>query len=402
MPLYKDKSFFVSDIIYRITGIGCTIFFIALVISLAGTLLWNSSASLKEFGFGFVSGKGWNTPFFEPLSASYRADEQMLSLRFADTPAENTVLTLTTAEGAVISASPTVSGRSVVFQLDEAVSGRLRIEIPKNASSQEGNQVGQDLVWNGEVDFDELVVSEFKDQAGAEWFPRLDDNTRIYGILPFIAGSLFSSLLSLLFAFPMALAAALFLSNFSRKFSPWTSFFAILIDLLAGIPSIIYGMWGLFFIVPIVGANLLSASLLLAIMTIPYAASLMKESISLVPEKYRHAALAMGASQTSLIFKVILPYARSGIIAGVLLSLGRALGETLAVSMVIGNRNQFPTSIFEPAQTIASLIANEYGESAGLKQSALIEAGFVLIIITILFSLLGRYIIRRMNKGSSQ
>ncbi|MGL5254172.1 MAG: phosphate ABC transporter permease subunit PstC [Brevinema sp.] len=402
MPLHKNKSFFLSDVLYRVTGTGCSVFFIALVISLAGTLLWNSGASLKEFGFKFISGKGWNTPFFEPLSASYRFDEQKLSIRFADTPSENTVLSLTSSTGDIISTTPTVSGRSVVFQLDDDISGSLHITIPKNTMSQNGNELGQDLFWSGEIDFDELVNSEFKDKSGVEWFPRLDDNTRIYGILPFIAGSLFSSLLSLLLAFPMALAAALFLSNFSQKFSPWTSFFAILIDLLAGIPSIIYGMWGLFFIVPIFGANLLSASLILSIMTVPYAASLMHESISLVPKKYHHAALAMGASQTSLIFRVVLPYARSGIIAGILLSLGRALGETLAVSMVIGNRNQFPTSIFEPAQTIASLIANEYGESAGLKQSALIEAGFVLIIITILFSLLGRYIIRQMNKGGSK
>ncbi|MGL5955503.1 MAG: phosphate ABC transporter permease subunit PstC, partial [Brevinema sp.] len=186
---------------------------------------------------------------------------------------------------------------------------------------------------------------------------------------------------------------ALLITEYSK--SNIIKLFTTLIDLLAGIPSVIYGLWGLFFLVPRFGANILTSSLVLSIMIMPYAASLSREAISLVPDKLKQAGFGLGASRFKVICHVILPYARSGIIAGVLLTLGRALGETLAVTMVIGNRNQIPTSLFDPAQTISSLIANEYGEASGLKQSALIEAGLVLMIIVLLFSLLGRIIIRK-------
>lgn len=400
MQLPKNQRFFLSDVFYKTAGLGSTLLFVGLVLSLVGSLLWNSRLSLERFGFSFITGERWHAPFFEPSSVGIRADDNAFVIRFTAPPLNLEAVTIAKA-GQTLLYSIEAAGKGAFFTLEEGLEGAYTITIPASISTEDRDTLGKDIIWQGSVEFSELASQSFT-QSGKEWQPTSDENTRMYGILPFILGSVISSLLALCIACPAALAAALYLTDFSKKNSPSAMLFAVLIDLLAGIPSIIYGMWGLFFVVPRLGANLLSASIILSIMTVPYAASLMAESIRLVPEKIRQAGLALGASQTRLIFNVVLPYARSGIIAGVLLSLGRALGETLAVTMVIGNRNAIPTSLIEPAQTIASLIANEYGEASGLKQSALIEGGFVLILITIFFSLIGRWIIRRMNKGGAQ
>ncbi len=172
-------------------------------------------------------------------------------------------------------------------------------------------------------------------------------------------------------------------------------------ELLAGIPSVIYGFWAFYFLAGSgglnMGSNILSASLVLSIMIIPYAASLGREVISLVPSDIKEAAYGMGATRYAVTRSVILPYASSGIFAGILLSFGRALGETMAVTMVIGNANRIPGGLLQPGQTIASLIANEYGEAHGMHLSALTELGLVLFVITMLFGVLGRYVIKKLR-----
>jgi len=148
------------------------------------------------------------------------------------------------------------------------------------------------------------------------------------------------------------------------------------------------------------GVGIFTASLVLSIMIIPYSASIGREVISLVPSDLKEAALSLGATRFEVIRQVILPYAGSGIVAGILLSLGRALGETMAVTMVIGNSNFIPKGIFSPANTLASVIANEFTEATGnLYLASLIELGLVLFIVTTLINLIGKLIIRRMGVG---
>jgi len=240
--------------------------------------------------------------------------------------------------------------------------------------------------------------------AGRDWNP----DALSFGGLPFIVGSVLTSLLALLISLPFSVAIAIFLGEFRSK-GKIRSFLASAIDLLAGIPSIIYGAWGLFVLVPLVqkielplasrgvlplGVGILSASLLLAIMIIPYSASLSREVVSLVPGDLKEAAYALGGTRLAVIKRVSLPWSFSGIIAGELLAFGRALGETMAVAMVIGNMNEIPRNLFSPGATIASLIANEFAESSGLHISALTGMGLALFAITVAFSLAGRLAIQ--------
>lgn len=173
-------------------------------------------------------------------------------------------------------------------------------------------------------------------------------------------------------------------------------------------PSIIYGFWGIFVLVPIVqkiqlslgiapyGVGIFTSSIILTIMILPYSASIGREVIQLVPDDLKEAAYSLGATRFEVIRKVILPYARSGIFAGIILSLGRALGETMAVTMLIGNQNKIPKGIFSPGNTMASLIANDFAETTEeLYLSAIIEIGLILFLLTMIINLIGRIIIRK-------
>ena len=183
------------------------------------------------------------------------------------------------------------------------------------------------------------------------------------------------------------------------------------IELLAGIPSVIYGFWGLFVLVPIIrafeikmgiipyGAGIFTAALILSLMIIPFAISLGKEVIALVPEELKEAAIALGATPFDVVRYVVLPYAKSGIFAGNLMAFGRAVSETMAVTMVIGNANKIPSSIFSPGNTLASVIANEFAEAAeNLYLSSLVQLGLVLLIITALFNFIGTLTIKKLSK----
>jgi phosphate transport system permease protein len=200
---------------------------------------------------------------------------------------------------------------------------------------------------------------------GKTWNPVTGE----FGALPFLVGTLITSFLSLAISLPFSLSLSIFLGEYSTK-GTVASLLQSAIELLAGIPSIIYGFWGLFILVPIVrfieiklgvtpiGVGIFTSALVLSIMIIPYAASLGREVIRLVPDELKEAAYSLGATRFEVIKKVILPYVISGITAGNLLALGRAIGETMAVTMVIGNSNVIPKSIFAPANTMASVIAN--------------------------------------------
>jgi phosphate transport system permease protein len=230
-----------------------------------------------------------------------------------------------------------------------------------------------------------------------------------FGALPFLAGTLLTSVLALLISISFALAISIFLGEYFRS-GVMSSFVKGAVELLAGIPSVIYGFWGLAFLVPAVrfiemkigvapyGVGIFTASLILSIMIIPYSASLGREVITLVPSDLKEAALSLGATRFEVIRKVILPHARSGIAAGVLLSLGRALGETMAVTMVIGNANMLPKSIFAPGNTMASIIANEFTEATGkVYLASLIEIALVLFVVTAVINIAGRILIARLS-----
>jgi phosphate transport system permease protein len=239
------------------------------------------------------------------------------------------------------------------------------------------------------------------------WGRTWDPVNNIYGAFPFLLGTLLTSFLALIISIPFSFAIAVYLGEYNPK--GWLSnFLKNTVELIAAVPSVIYGFWGLLVLVPLVrslemklgvlpyGIGIFTASLVLAMMIIPYAASLGREMIRLVPSPLKEAAYSLGATRYEVIRNVILPYTKSGLFAGILLSLGRALGETMAVTMVIGNTSLIPTSIFAPGNTMASVIANEFTEADHtVYLSALIELGLVLFLVTVVINMIGKRIIKK-------
>jgi len=249
------------------------------------------------------------------------------------------------------------------------------------------------------------------------WDPNADD----FGALPFIYGTLVTSIVSLIIAVPLGLAAAIFLAELApRKLSDGVAF---LIDLLAAVPSVIYGLLGIFIVVPLMrtvigpalksvlgvlptfqgpnyGVGFLTAGIVLAIMVVPFIISVSREVLLTVPRDQREAALAMGATRWEATWQVVVPWARTGIMGSIFLALARALGETMAVTMVIGNNPKISASLFSPGYTIAAVIANEFTEATGdLYLSALIELGLVLFLMTFILNGLARLLIVATERG---
>ena len=250
---------------------------------------------------------------------------------------------------------------------------------------------------------------------GFLWGKVWDPVSNIYGAYPFLMGTLLTSFIALILSVPFSYAIAIYLGEYNPK--GWLSdLLKNTIELIAAVPSIIYGFWGLFVLVQIVrtfemkigvapyGIGVMSASLILAVMIIPYAASLGITLIRMVPSPLKEGAYALGATRYEVIRNVIVPYTRSGLFAGVLLSLGRALGETMAVTMLIGNTSAIPNSIkdaiFGPGNTMASVIANEFTEADHTQYlSALIELGLVLFFVTVVINLIGKRIITKFTNN---
>lgn len=239
------------------------------------------------------------------------------------------------------------------------------------------------------------------------WGRTWDPVNNVYGAYPFLIGTLLTSFLALIISIPFSFAIAIYLGEYNSK--GWLSnFLKNTVELIAAVPSVIYGFWGLIVLVPMVrelemkfnilpyGIGIFTSSIILAIMIIPYAASMGREVIKMVPSNLKEGAYSLGATRYEVIKNIILPYTKSGLFAGILLSLGRALGETMAVTMVIGNTSLLPTSIFSPGNTMASVIANEFTEAAHtVYLSALIELGLVLFVVTVIINIIGKSIIKR-------
>ena len=242
-----------------------------------------------------------------------------------------------------------------------------------------------------------------------------------FGTLTFIFGTLVSSLLAILLAAPLGLGVAIYLVEIAPKWLRGPVSFVV--ELLAAIPSVVYGLWGLFVLAPWLqtslepflarylgwlpffrgtayGVGMLAGGLILAIMILPTVVAISREVIDATPRSQREAMLALGSTRWEMIRGAVLPYGRSGIVGAIILGLGRALGETMAVTMVIGNRPEISASLFAPAQTMASVIANEFTEATyALYLSALVEVGLVLLAITITLNIAARLLIYRLGRG---
>jgi phosphate transport system permease protein len=258
----------------------------------------------------------------------------------------------------------------------------------------------------------------FKFFFSSDWDPVNDQ----YGALPFVYGTIVSSILALIIAVPLAIGVAVFITEMSP---PWLRGpLAFTTELLAAIPSVIYGLWAIFVLVPLLrlyvepwlahyfgwsglfagqpfGIGMLAAGVILAIMVIPIISSITREVMTAVPQQQREAVLALGATRWEMIRTGVLRNARAGIMGGVILGLGRALGETMAVTMVIGNRPEIARSLLAPGYTMASVIANEFSEASGdLYLSALVEIGLALFIVTIIVNIIAQILVWTVTRGT--
>jgi phosphate transport system permease protein len=254
----------------------------------------------------------------------------------------------------------------------------------------------------------------------ADWNPV--EGRESYGALVPVLGTVISAILAILLAVPVAFGIAFFLTELAPEWLRQP--IATAIELLAAIPSIIYGMWGLFVLVPFVqqniqltlgdalgaipllgflfesrsfaGTSLFTAGLVLAIMILPFIAATMRDVFTQVPPVFKESAYGLGATRWEVVRGVVLPYTRISVVGGIMLGLGRALGETMAVTFVIGNANRLPQSLFDPSTTIASIVAMEFPESlmGSLKQSSLLALGFLLFVISFVVLAASRYLLR--------
>ena len=253
--------------------------------------------------------------------------------------------------------------------------------------------------------------------TGSAWDPVSGE----FGALPFLFGTIVSSILALIIAVPLALAVAIFVTEMCPPFLRKPISFAT--ELLAAIPSIIYGIWAMFILVPLLrghinpllikyfgwthlfkapdyGYSMFAAGVVVAIMIIPIISSISREVLAVVPQHQREAALALGATRWEMIRIAVLRNARAGIVGGIILGLGRALGETMAVTMVIGNRPEIAKSLFAPGYTMASVLANEFSEATGdVYLSALVEIGLALFLVTIIVNALAQLLVWTVTRG---
>ena len=249
-----------------------------------------------------------------------------------------------------------------------------------------------------------------------------DVNRDRYGAVPFLAGTSISSTIALLFALPLGVFIALFLSeNFLPV--PIRQTIRFVVELLAAIPSVVYGLWGIAVVIPIVrqfggllsdnlgfiplfegpatGNSTLTASLVLALMVLPTITAISRTALVAVPHTLREGSYAVGATRWETIFRVLLPTAAPGIVAATILAFGRAMGETMAVAMLIGNSPRLNWSLLSPGGTLAGLLANQFGEAKGLQISALMYAALALVLLTLLVNMIGEVVLRRAQKSIS-
>jgi phosphate transport system permease protein len=255
--------------------------------------------------------------------------------------------------------------------------------------------------------------------VGSKWQP----SNNVFNALPFIYGTLLTSAIAIVIGFPISLGIAVFISEKLKSHQTFGYLLGTIVDLLAAVPSVIYGLWGVFVLIPLLrdyvekplhnslgfiplfsghpfGYDFLTAGVILAIMIIPTMSAVTRDVLSVVPNSQREAMYSLGATDWEVTQKTVLPYARSGIFGAFILGLGRAFGETMAVTMVIGNIPSITSNLFSPGATLSSIIANEFSESSGIFQSALIEIGLILFFVALLINGLARLLLWRMTRGT--
>jgi phosphate transport system permease protein len=256
---------------------------------------------------------------------------------------------------------------------------------------------------------------------GFLWATTWDPVRGIFGALPFIVGTLLTAAIGLFIGIPLSLGIAIFLSEQAPSWA--RAPFAFVIELLAAIPSVIFGLWGALVLAPFMrssidpvlsrvggplfsgpfsGSDVLTAGVILAVMVIPTISAISREALRAVPQSQREAALSLGATRWETTRVSVLTYARTGIFGAIILGLGRAVGETMAVTMTIGNVNRIPTSLFSQGQTIASLIANQFAEAGPPELHALVEVGLILLIITLLINIFARLLVWRVVRSTGE
>lgn len=271
------------------------------------------------------------------------------------------------------------------------------------------------LIWGSQ---DSIRVHGLSFLWTDNWDPVRDE----YGALVPIMGTLLTSFVALAIAIPVSFGIAMFLTELSPVWLRRPIGTAI--EMLAAIPSIIYGMWGLFVFVPLFqqhvqpgmialfsglpvlaelfagppfGIGIFTAGLILSIMVIPFITAVMRDVFEVVPAMLKESAYGLGSTTWEVMWKVVLPYTKNGVIGGIMLGLGRALGETMAVTFVIGNAFNLPASIFSPSNSIASALANEFNEAGGMQKSALLELGLILFLITTIVLILSKLLLRHLS-----
>jgi phosphate transport system permease protein len=278
------------------------------------------------------------------------------------------------------------------------------------------------LALAGEL-FNNSSLSIAKFGLSFVWGQKWDAAAEIFGALPFIFGTAVTSVLALLFGLPVSIGVAVFLTEKIHSARGLGHLIGTLVELLAAVPSVIYGLWALFFLSPLVkkyveiplhqylgfvplfsgtpfGLDFFTAGLILAIMIIPTVSAITRDVLNAVPNSQREALYALGATDWEVIRKSVIPYARSGIFGATILGLGRAVGETMAVTMVIGNVPTITASLFSGGYTLASLIANQFFEASGpLFISSIIEIGLILFVLALVINIFARLLIWRMTKG---
>jgi phosphate transport system permease protein len=267
------------------------------------------------------------------------------------------------------------------------------------------------LLWDSRLTWQTFGLGFITDSV---WDPVKD----LYGAFPFIVGTILAALIGVIIAAPIGLMTAIYLSELSK--SRFATPLTFMIELLAAIPSVVIGLWGVFILAPFLrttveawiisvfgdwvpflsgpsyGIGLFAAGVILAIMILPTIVTISREVIQAVPGSQREAMFALGATRWEVIRRAVIPFAKSGIIGAIILGLGRALGETMAVTMVIGNKDSIPTTLFDQTQTIASKIATTFSEaSVGIQQSSLIALGLILLAITVMMNVVARLLVRQ-------
>jgi phosphate transport system permease protein len=257
--------------------------------------------------------------------------------------------------------------------------------------------------------------------VGTKW----NSNKNLFGAFPFIYGTLLTSAIAIIIGLPISIGVAIFISERLKSHQSLGYVLGAIVDLLAAVPSVIYGLWGLLILAPLLnryvemplhnllffiplfsskptgGINFLTAGIILAIMIIPTMSAVSRDVLKAVPNSQREAMYSLGGTDWEVTQKSVLPYARSGIFGAFILGLGRAVGETMAVVMVIGNIPAVTANLFSPGYTLSALIANEFGESSGLYRSAIVEVALILFFIALIINIFARLLLWRMTRGTN-